>query len=129
MYYNSESNRYINLKETISFSPDVIIADAINPMVFTEGNNEIASSIEIISAYPNPFNPITSIDYYLSSSEEIVISVYDIMGRKISVLDNELKHSGYHTVVWDAANEASGVYYVQISTGEQVQTQKVMLIK
>ena len=73
VYYNSESNRYINLKETISFSPDVIIADAINPMIFTEGNNEIASSIEIISAYPNPFNPITSIDYYLSSWEEKLV--------------------------------------------------------
>ena len=101
----------------------------VDPIIFNGESDEMVTSLEIISAYPNPFNPVTNIDYYMSESNNITISVFDIMGRQVELLDNGFKDSGYHSIVWDASHQASGVYYIQIVSNAEVQTQKVMLLK
>ena len=127
--YDIESDKYFNLDQKINFEPNMIIGDAIDPIVLNGESNEMVSSLEIVSAYPNPFNPVTNIDYYMSESNNITISVFDIMGRQVELLDNGFKDSGYHSIVWDASHQASGVYYIQIVSNAEVQTQKVMLLK
>jgi len=91
------------------------------------------------SVYPNPFNPITTISFGLAEDTEISIKVYNIQGSVVETLANQYMEAGYHSVVWDADQHSSGIYFVKMltspSTGgitgknENVSIQKMMLIK
>ena len=107
----------------------IIIGDATNPYLFDGIDDSIVSELKILSAYPNPFNPITNISYYVNQNANIDVSVYNLMGRKVQSLENSFKESGEYTISWDASNHASGIYYIQISNGDQIKTQKITLIK
>lgn len=60
--------------------------------------------------YPNPFNPTTTIKFDLPEPAKVSLIVYDIVGRKVAELVNEEKAAGYHSITWNAAGVASGVY-------------------
>ena len=128
-FYDFQTNQTFDLNQLVFFEPDMIISDAINPYVFDSTNNSIVSEFKIISVYPNPFNPITNISYFINESANIEVSIFDLMGRKVKTLENSFKESGEYTVSWDATNQSSGIYYIQISNGEMVKTQKLTLIK
>ena len=80
-------------------------------------------------AYPNPFNPVTTISYGLPEDREITINVYDLEGRKLTTLKEGIRKAGTHSVEWNAEGLPSGVYFVKLDAGEFTQTQKVMLVK
>ena len=80
-------------------------------------------------AYPNPFNPTTTINFGLPIEAEVTILVYNLQGKEVSTLINSNMDAGYHSVVWDANSYASGVYFVKMVAGEYISTQKLMLIK
>ena len=80
-------------------------------------------------AYPNPFNPATTLSFALPFEAEVSLSVYNLQGREIISLINENMIAGYHSVTWNADNHASGVYFVKMIAGEHIITQKIMLIK
>ncbi len=61
--------------------------------------------------YPNPFNPSTTIEYRLSSSSDVTLKVYDLLGREVRTLVSEPQNSGSHTVTFDGHNLSSGVYF------------------
>ncbi|NQT26130.1 T9SS type A sorting domain-containing protein [candidate division KSB1 bacterium] len=86
------------------------------------------------NAYPNPFNPQTFISYQLAESGIVEISVYDMLGRKVSMLLKENQNAGSYNIYWhgrdNSGQQAStGTYILRMSTGEIVQTQKVLLIR
>ena len=81
------------------------------------------------TAYPNPFNPITNINFTLPFESGITLEVYDMQGRIIEVLVSGDMKPGYHSVIWNADSHSSGVYFVKMVAGEYVNTQKLMLIK
>jgi len=89
----------------------------------------IPSTTTLHSSYPNPFNPITQISYELANDENINISVYDTMGRHVDELINGFQNSGEYNISWNASNQASGTYFIQMSTGNQTMTEKIVLIK
>ena len=64
-------------------------------------------------AYPNPFNPITTIPFELPEESKVRIDVYDILGRRVSELTNSVYTAGYHNITLDGANLASGIYIVR----------------
>jgi len=67
--------------------------------------------------YPNPFNPDTRISFQLPKSSRVILTVYDMLGRKIATIKNELLPAGYHGVVWKPSDDlASGIYFYQIKT-------------
>ena len=80
-------------------------------------------------AFPNPFNPITTISYGLPLDTEISLNVYDIKGRIITTLIEGIRTAGMHSVDWNAENLPSGVYFVKLNAGEFTQTHKLLLIK
>ena len=80
-------------------------------------------------AYPNPFNPVTSINFAVPVESDISIQVYNIQGRVIETLVNGIMEAGYHTVTWHADDLSSGIYFVKMIGGEYVKTQKLMLVK
>jgi len=81
------------------------------------------------SAYPNPFNPITTISYSLPVDTDVLLQVVDLYGRVVETLANNNMHSGYHAVKWNANSHSSGLYFVKMIAGEYQQTQKLMLVK
>ena len=81
------------------------------------------------NAYPNPFNPTTTIKFAVPEDIKVTLEVYDINGRKINILIDSNIEKGYHSVVWDATNYSSGIYFVKMISDEYINTQKIMLIK
>jgi len=81
------------------------------------------------NAYPNPFNPATTISYGVPEDSFVKLTIYDMMGREVATLFNDIKPAGYHALVWNASNNASGMYFVQLISEDFVQTQKLMLVK
>ena len=80
-------------------------------------------------AYPNPFNPVTTLSFAIPIDAEVSLSIYNLQGREVSTLISGYMDAGYHSVVWNADSHASGVYFVNMVAGEYISTQKLMLIK
>ena len=93
--------------------------------------NELLSLTEyaLYNAYPNPFNPVTAIKYAVPEASHLSISIYDMIGREIAELYNGSQVPGFHTVIWDASEVSSGIYFAKMIAGEYISTQKLMLIK
>ena len=92
-------------------------------------------SFELNPAYPNPFNPVTAINYGLPEDAKLTLFVYDLQGRLVEELQNGLINAGYHEVKWNASAYSSGIYFIKINasnmTGRSLysKTQKIMLVK
>ena len=86
-------------------------------------------SIQLFPAYPNPFNPTTTISYALSRASHTTLTVYDLLGREVAVLVDERVAAGDHQVVFDASRLASGVYLYKLSSGGFTETRRVVLAK
>ena len=80
-------------------------------------------------AFPNPFNPVTTISYGLPTETQISLKVYDVEGRRITTLTDGIRTAGTHSVEWNAEGYPSGVYFMKLDAGEFTQTQKLMLVK
>ena len=107
-----------------------------NSLLSDWSGNGISASLNIIpdtyileSAYPNPFNPTTTLRFAIPVDSEVSISVYNLQGREVVSLVNGKMEAGYHTAVWNADVHSSGVYFVKMVAGEYVDTQKLMLVK
>jgi hypothetical protein len=94
----------------------------------TERKN-IPEKFELLANYPNPFNPSTSITYRISEAGRVVLKIFDIMGREVKTLVDEDKTAGEYNVKFNAGNFASGVYYYQVRTKNNIATRKMMLLK
>jgi hypothetical protein len=87
--------------------------------------------------YPNPFNPSTSITFNIprqtdggqASSQFVTLKVYDVLGREVVALVNEVRQAGEHRVTWDARNHPSGVYFCRLTAGSFSQTRKLLLVR
>jgi len=79
--------------------------------------------------YPNPFNPTTRIDYSVSSATQVVLKVYDVLGREVMTLVDERQTSGSHSVNLDAKGLSSGVYLYRLQVGDFIQTRKMVLMR
>jgi len=94
--------------------------------VSVEQAEQIPSQIQIL-AYPNPFNPTTSIRYSIPNSGSVSIKIYDALGRFVQNLVESYQSSGSHSVNFDATNLASGLYLVRIQFNDEVKTGKIVL--
>ena len=93
---------------------------------------EFPTTVNLHHAYPNPFNPSTTIEYEIpEGGMHINLSIYDIRGRLVAGLVNEYQEASYdnYKVIWNASNMSSGVYFVRLHAGDTIKTQKIMLIK
>jgi N-acetyl-anhydromuramyl-L-alanine amidase AmpD len=79
--------------------------------------------------YPNPFNPTTAITFTLPQSAHVRLNVYDMLGREVSVLTDQMMQSGTYRQDFDASHLSSGVYYYTLRAGAYVQTRSMLLLK
>jgi hypothetical protein len=79
--------------------------------------------------YPNPFNPTTNIQFSIVNRQLTIVKVYDVLGREVSTIVNEVKESGTYTVQFDASGLSSGVYFYHIQAGDFAATKKLLLLR
>lgn len=91
--------------------------------------NSLPKDFSLTQNFPNPFNPFTTISYALPVNSEVLLTVYDALGNELSVLVNEEKSAGQHSVEFNASNLASGLYFYRIQAGNFNQTRKMILLK
>ena len=97
-------------------------------------NNELNSSMvpdkfELYQNYPNPFNPTTKINFAIPKNGFVTLKVFDVTGREVANLVNEMKTPGYYSVDFNASSFASGVYFYRIESSSFIETKRMMLIK
>jgi len=80
-------------------------------------------------AYPNPFNPSTTISFTLDESSDVTLKVFDLLGREIAVLVNGRMEVGKYSVRFDAVSLSSGVYIYQLQAGDRILSKKITLLK
>jgi len=131
-----------NSPKEYTFIDDNIIAGKYSfrlKQIDNDGTYEYSKSISIDFGtpakfdleqnYPNPFNPSTTIKYSIIKTGKVKLAVYDILGREVLVLADEVKESGFYEVNFDASYLSSGVYFYRLVTENYVSTKKMLLLK
>lgn len=91
-------------------------------------------SAKLISAYPNPFNAGTRIEFELDYAEAVQLNIYDATGRKVKTLHSGFHSEGQHTLRWNGDNDdgrliSSGIYLVRLQTSESSSSKKILYLK
>ncbi len=94
-----------------------------------EPRTSLPSGFELSQNYPNPFNPTTKVSFAISHSSFVTLRVFDVLGREVATLVNEVKQPGDYTVGWNAVGIASGTYLYELRSGTFSQTRKLILAK
>ena len=133
-YYNSESDRIFCLSETTEFISNMVVGDVLEPFVFSFPGDWLSSDIipenfMILSAYPNPFNPIINIEYQIEEGSPIEFLFYDILGNKVDYINKGYVPNGAYHLLWENNSLPSGAYFIVMSNGIKKHIKKVLLIK
>ena len=88
----------------------------------------LAASFNLSDAYPNPFNPVTTMTLTMPLSGDITVEVYNLLGQVVATLASGYMEASTYTLTWDASNASSGVYFVQADAAGFTKTQKLMLV-
>jgi len=122
-------------------NPDLLLQRSFGPCMPCDGLdagtfslNETAPLVEtngyvLGTSYPNPFNPTTTISYFLPSPSEIRVDIYNLLGRRVETLFSGRQEVGAHSVRWDGSNSPSGIYFARIETRDHAQSIKMVLLK
>ena len=126
-YDPSFSNRSLVAFAGYTVAPPLIPgsggAAALSPLAV------VPSEVQLGQNYPNPFNPTTAISYQLSAVSNVSLKIFDILGREVAVLVDEVRSAGTHTVTWDATKVPSGMYFYTLQSGEHSETKKLLLMR
>ena len=89
---------------------------------FVIGVNQISTKVpgvfKLYQNYPNPFNPVTNIKYEVPLRSKVKLTIFDVNGREVAVLLNEVQGAGTYSADWDASNFSSGVYFYVLKAGD-----------
>ncbi|HEY5123912.1 MAG TPA: LamG-like jellyroll fold domain-containing protein, partial [Ignavibacteria bacterium] len=92
-------------------------------------SNTVPEEYKLSQNYPNPFNPTTKIQYSIPKSGLVKLVVFDILGREIEILVNEKQTAGIYEAIFNASKLSSGVYFYRLTTGNFVETKKMLMVK
>jgi hypothetical protein len=84
---------------------------------------------ELLPNYPNPFNPVTTIEFTIAHPQQIQLSVYNVLGQQVAVLTRGIRSAGIHQVQFDASTLSSGVYIYRLTAGDDVMNRKMILVR
>jgi hypothetical protein len=91
--------------------------------------NDLPRDFSLAQNYPNPFNPLTNVDFQLPISSHVNLRIFDLLGREVAVLADEVRKAGSYHVSWDAAKMPSGMYVYRLTAGNFVSVRKMILTK
>jgi len=119
--YNIEEIRKLTFSNVVGIQEGKIIGNAI-------------TSFSLLRNYPNPFNPTTTIEYYLPEAGEVEVNVFNIYGQLVKSIKSSFQNPGVHKFTWDSQDNSghmvsSGIYLIHLQYGNKLLTKKMMLIK
>jgi uncharacterized lipoprotein YddW (UPF0748 family) len=142
VYLTAGINKVVKLDNSLLKSGEYLITDAImlllnrklSPEVQVginkkDESEELNTSFKIYSNYPNPFNPSTTISWTNSKTERITIKIFDLLGKEITTLLDDIRPSGHNSIVFNGENLSSGVYFYTLSSSEYFRIMKMLLVK
>ncbi|MBC8213198.1 MAG: T9SS type A sorting domain-containing protein [Candidatus Marinimicrobia bacterium] len=122
-----QSGREVEVNGKVTFEINGIVGNDFEPILLK--TNNLPTEFGLLQNYPNPFNPSTVIGYQLKVNSDVRIDIFNINGQLVEELVQGELEAGYHSVVWNADNFASGVYFVKLQAGAFIQTHKLVLMK
>jgi hypothetical protein len=117
--------------ESLEMGSEITTFAFNQPLAKRNGGSSIVipKKFSLMQNYPNPFNPNTAIRYQLPVSSQVKLTIYDILGRRVTTLINAPQPAGEHKIVWDASAFPSGLYFARLEAGEKSRTVKMILLK
>ena len=100
-----------------------------NPTGIKEIASVLPTSYKLDQNFPNPFNPVTTIQYSITKSSNVSLKVFDMLGREVQTLVNTMQGPGQYSVMLNAQSLGSGVYFYHLNAGTFTETKKLMLLK
>ncbi len=96
--------------------------------------SKLPISFAVSQNYPNPFNLETTIEYSLPTHSGVYVTVYDIMGKHVTTLKNDIEDAGYHRIIWNGTNcqgvtVASGIYFFRLVADDFYALRKMIVLK
>lgn len=120
---------YLNYVQYPDTAYSIMYFDSDYIVGISENQNELPSTFALDQNYPNPFNARTEIKFNLKEPSDVELSIFDILGRKVETLLDSYQQSGEHSIIWDAKELPSGVYFYRLKTNDQTETRKCQLLK
>ncbi len=135
-----ERSHYINFRSAPSDTVHFMVSIYSNNYLFWTDSLDVVTSLEndnqkvpkifsLDQNVPNPFNPVTSINYQLPKASEVKLSAYNVLGQRVVTLVNERQNVGTYKVEWDASEFASGIYYYRLDAGNFTDVKKMVLLR
>jgi hypothetical protein len=137
-YYDASSDQIFDVEETLEFVPDMVVGNGYDPFIFTVNTNSIEEEelpgTQVISCYPNPFNPEVSILFNLDKTGSTDLSIFNLRGQKIATLYNGILAEGNHIYTWDGRNDqgeeqSNGVYFYRLQANGVFKSGKMLMLK
>ena len=125
LYFNGMLWDYYDEEDSSVLQAYNIAADAVQK----NKNDLLPSNYSLSQNYPNPFNPTTVISYQLPTFSNVILKVYDVLGREVGTLVNERQIAGSHSATFNASRLSSGVYFYRLQAGSYNATKKLLLMK
>ena len=107
---------------------DVIVANSAEEVEVVLVDST-PTKVTLSTAYPNPFNPSTTVELYVPQDSYVSVKVYNVMGQLVQTLVEGNMDANVYSLTWDGTNVPSGMYFVRAETATNVATQKLMLVK
>ena len=100
-----------------------------NPVSVNPVSNENVKGFSLSQNYPNPFNPSTHLEFGISDLGFVSLKVYDLLGKEVKILVNEIKPPGNYSIEFDGSDLSGGIYFYKIESGKFTQVRKMILLK
>jgi len=133
-YYDKSNDEVVDYSKTIEFTNNMVVGDGFNTMLLSREARIAPEEYSLSDAYPNPFNPTTTLSFSVPTEGVMSLNIYDMTGRLVSTLvDGNLKQ-GYHSITWNGMDSnghavSSGMYIYSLK-GEGVSiTKKMVMMK
>ena len=131
---NHEKNKALEFKPIIASQSNLYYHISSGNNLPKDDTGNIKPFAQLHSNYPNPFNPVTNISFYLSHEENISLSIYNIKGQKVFDLHKGVLSAGQHRLQWNGTDNnnrevASGIYFYKLTTQNETISKKMLLLK
>lgn len=142
-FYHTTNDRLSTLRQSyfhanarLAIGSLAVLAQIDSVTVGIPQDNAVPREFALHAPYPNPFNPAVNIRYDLPAAAKVTVEIYNLLGQRVARLADTVQPAGEHLLRWDAgaangagAEAPTGVYFLRVQAGEQVKTQKLLLIR
>jgi hypothetical protein len=108
---------------------DAVSVIQSTPVTVESNQGSVPNNFSLTQNYPNPFNPSTRIEFSIGQENFVSLKIFDLLGREIKSLVQEVLPAGKHSIRFDAADLNSGIYYYRLDAGSLSETRKMMLLR